>query len=298
MHAHARRRGIFLIGDMPIFVNHDSVPVWCQPRLWLLDRRRMPRVVSGTPPDMFAATGQRWGHPIYDWETHAADNFAWWVRRLSGAFRRFDALRIDHFLGFNRMWSIPASAATATKGRWMKSPGHALLTAVRKQLGRLPIIAEDLGLLTPEAAALRDAFELPGMRILQFGFDAPGNAGAYHRPHVYPLQSVAYTGTHDNDTIIGFLKSLTPALRKRLLDYSGAAGRDAHWSLIAAIAGSPANTVIVPMQDLLGLDSRARMNTPGRADGNWTWRLRAGEFSKDHVARLRALTVLYDRAGA
>jgi 4-alpha-glucanotransferase len=292
---HARARGVGLIGDMPIFVDHDSVPVWVQPDLWQLDRQRRPKLVSGTPPDAFCADGQHWGHPIYDWAAHERESFAWWVQRLAGAFERFDGLRIDHFLGMVRMWAIPAGASTAANGKWAKVPGEALLKAIETALGKLPIIAEDLGLLTPEASALRDQFALPGMRVLQFGFVDPQGHGEYHRPYAYPLSSVAYTGTHDNDTIAGFLKSLPANLRRRVLAYAGSDGRAPHWDLIRGVMASPANTAVFPMQDLLGLDARSRFNTPGRAEGNWGWRLRDGEFAAAVVKRLKALTEMYDR---
>lgn len=295
LHQHAKDRGIGLIGDMPIFVGLDSAAVWVRPELWRLDARSRPTVVSGVPPDLFCADGQRWGHPLYDWRRHQADGYAWWVQRFAQMLRRFDAIRIDHFLGFRRLWAIPASAPTARKGEWTRTPGDAIFSAVGKQLGRLPVIAEDLGLLTKQAAELRDSFGLPGMRVLQFGLGY--DSDPYHRPHKYPPHSVAYTGTHDNQTMVGFLRSLKPQARKRVLAYLDAHG-SAHWASIRILMQSSANTVIFPVQDLLGLPDSARMNSPGTDAGNWSWRLRPGQLDEHAMARLRAMTELYDREGA
>lgn len=295
LHQHARDRGIGLIGDMPIFVGLDSAAVWLRPELWRLDARWRPTVVSGVPPDLFSADGQRWGHPLYDWRRHHADGYQWWVNRFAQMLARFDAIRIDHFLGFRRLWAIPAKAPTARKGDWVRTPGEAIFTAIGKQLGRLPVIAEDLGLLTQQAARLRDSFGLPGMRVLQFGLGY--DSDPYHRPHKYTPHSVAYTGTHDNQTMVGFIRSLKPQTRKRVLAYLDAHD-SAHWASIRSLMQSCANTVIFPAQDLLGLGDSARMNTPGTEAGNWSWRLREGQLDDRTMARLRSMTELYDRAGA
>ena len=287
--------GVGLVGDIPIFVIHDSVDVWCNPRLFHLDRHGRPTQVSGVPPDAFSDDGQLWGHPQYDWPAHRRQKFSWWASRFRRAFELFDAVRIDHFLGFNRVWSIPAGSSTARSGRWARSPGRELFEVLLRALGRKPIIAEDLGALTPEAAALRDRFGLPGMRVMHFGFGGGGGDG-YHRPHSYPPACVAYTGTHDNDTTAGWFAQLRPARSKRdVLDYTGASARDVHLGAIRAVLASAANTTIFPAQDLLGLGTRARMNTPGRPEGNWGWRLPPGALTPALAQRLRRLTELTGR---
>jgi 4-alpha-glucanotransferase len=292
LRGYAKSRGVGLIGDIPIFVGHDSVDVWVNPRLFRLDASGRAKFVTGVPPDAFTADGQRWGHPQYDWPAHAHSGFAWWIDRFAQQFRLFDGMRIDHFLGFARVWSIPASSSTAKRGKWVKTPGDELFKALRRALGKRPIIAEDLGALTPEAAALRDRFGFPGMRVLQFGFDG---GDAYHRPHGFVPNSVAYTGTHDNDTTDGWFRRLRPASRRRLLAYVGRDGSDLHTELIRALMGSVANTAIVPVQDVLGLDSRARMNTPGKARNNWGWRVRPGALKANVGATLREMAEAYDR---
>jgi 4-alpha-glucanotransferase len=269
---HAHRRGIALIGDLPIFVAHDSADVWSHPELFQLDRHGQPRRVSGYPPDRFNGNGQYWGHPQYEWAAHEQTRFAWWVRRLARIFQLFDAVRIDHFLGFSRVWSIPARAHTAQSGRWVKSPGFKLFAEVERQLGRRPMIAEDLGHVTPEDVRLRDSFGLAPMRIFQFGFGTEPDA-TDHLPHNYARLSAAYTGNHDNDTTAGWFRQLRPAQQQRVRTYTGAANATPHASAIRALMASPANVVIFPMQDVLGLDQRARMNTPGTLEGNWRWRL-------------------------
>lgn len=293
LHEHARRRGVGLVGDVPIFVAHDSVDVWCSPELFLLDRAGMPTRVSGFPPDVFSRTGQRWGHPLYDWEAHRRTRFRWWVARFQGTFRLFDAVRIDHFLGFSEYWSIPADSAGAAKGTWVKAPGRELFAALRDGLGERPIIAEDLGRATPAALALRDEFGFPGMRILHQAFGTGGSD--YNRPHSYVPRSVAYTGTHDNDTTVGWFRRLRPAERRTVLDYAGGASKSIHLDLVRAVMTSVANTAIFPVQDLLGLDNRARMNTPGTAEGNWRWRLPPGKLTASVATDSRRLTELSRR---
>jgi 4-alpha-glucanotransferase len=294
LRAHARHRGVGLIGDVPIYVIHDSVDVWCDPELFTLDRTGRPTRVSGVPPDAFSADGQRWGHPQYDWAAHRRQKFRWWVARFERTFRLFDAVRIDHFLGFNRVWSIPAASPTARWGRWVRSPGRELFETLRRHLGERPIIAEDLGVLTPQAAALRDHFGFPGMRVFHFGF---GGGDDYHRPHAYPHASVAYTGTHDNDTTVGWFDTLgPPSSRRDVLAYTGGTPRAIHRDAIRAVMVSAANTVIFPVQDLLGLDGRARMNTPGTAGGNWGWRVPAGALTRALATELRRLAGLSGRA--
>jgi 4-alpha-glucanotransferase len=294
LRAHAALSNVGLIGDMPIFVTHDAVPVWCRPDLWKLDAKKNPTVVSGAPPDLFSDDGQRWGHPLYNWPAHEKEGFRWWIDRFAAMFRKFDAVRIDHFLGFGRLWAVPASAETAKEGKWLPSPGEDLFEAVQRALGPLPMIAEDLGVVTPRAMAIRDQYNFPGMRVAQF--NVPPDDGD-HAPHNYPAAAVAYTGTHDNDTTVGFLESLKPADRRRMLDYAGVVpGDDGAWPVIRSVFRTAARTAIVPMQDLLGLGSDARMNRPGTAEGNWQWRMKRGAFSKPLAGKLKALTRLYARA--
>ncbi len=280
---YANERGVGLIGDLPIFVAHDSADVWAHKDLFKLDRRGQPRVVAGVPPDYFSRDGQRWGNPHYRWGRPRV--FEWWVARLKRAFDLFDAVRLDHFLGFLRAWEIPAGERTGRRGRWRGGPGAALFAAVRKALGRLPLIAEDLGLLTPEAAALRDRLGLPGMRILQFAFG--GNPE--DRPHYFPRNSVVYTGTHDNDTVQGWLRAGgdDPERARR---YAGSKARDFHWGMIRTAHLSPSDLAIVPVQDVLGLGTEARMNKPGTVRDNWRWSLRGGELTLQLAKKLREVT--------
>lgn len=288
LHTYANSKHVKLIGDVPIFVSHDSVPVWRQPKLWQLDSNYFSKAVSGAPPDYFSAEGQRWGHPQYAWPRHEQENFAWWIDRFATMLRFFDAVRIDHFLGFARLWSIPAEKP-AKQGKWVNVPGRSLLALLRETFGHLPVIAEDLGELTPAAAALRDDFGLPGMRVLQFGFgETPG--GDYHRPHAWPVDSVAYTGTHDNDTIAGFIKASSPAARARLSSYTGGA---TNWSAVRAVMASRSNTAIFPLQDLL--NSPDRMNYPGEAEGNWAWRYKREDLTPAIVKQFAELTKTFDR---
>jgi 4-alpha-glucanotransferase len=298
---YCNERGVALVGDIPIFVAHDSADVWTHRELFDLDRTGLPRTISGYPPDAFNVDGQRWGHPHYNWAQHVRQNYAWWIARFSRTFCLFDAVRIDHFLGFHRLWQIAASAPTAAEGKWIEGPGIALFEAVRAALGNMPIIAEDLGLLTRDAEILRDRFKFPGMRIIEFGF----GGGSYHLPHSFPRRCVAYTGTHDNETIVGWFQALRKAARKagspaaaqlnRVLAYLDSNGQDIHWSFIRTLMQSVADTVIFPVQDILGLGAEARMNVPGTAEGNWDWRLKPRMLTDDLAARLRKLSTTYDR---
>jgi 4-alpha-glucanotransferase len=301
---HCRTLGLRLLGDVPMFVAHDSADVWANRELFDLDRRGCARAVAGVPPDAFSRTGQLWGNPLYCWERLRESEFAWWVARLRRNLRRFDAVRLDHFIGFHRCWRVAAGARTAKRGRFVRVPGARLLGTLEASLGGLPFVAEDLGLLTPEVHALRDQFELPGMRVLQFGFD--DDAGRHYQPHRYPPRCIAYTGTHDNDTVVGWYRSLPPpgnaearrrALERRryVLRYVGGGATEIHWQLIRVVLASAANTAIFPMQDLLGLDSRARMNTPGTARGNWEWRLAADQLDPRVAERLGRMCDDYER---
>jgi 4-alpha-glucanotransferase len=284
-----------LIGDLPIFVAHDSADVWSHPELFQLDSHADPLSVSGYPPDRFNRDGQRWGHPQYAWRKHEVTGFKWWLRRFERIFELFDAIRIDHFLGFTRTWSIPASASGARNGRWVKSPGFKLFSAVERKLGRRAMIAEDLGHVTAADVRLRDSFGLSPMRIFQFGFGTESDS-AGHLPHNYTRSTAAYTGNHDNDTTIGWFRGLPRPQQRRIRTYLGSGNAAAHSSGMRMLMSSSANTVIFPMQDVLGLGSSARMNIPGTLDGNWRWRLNALP-SSETARELRALTVAFGRCG-
>lgn len=290
--AAASRRDVRIFGDLPIYVALDSAEVWTHPHLFCLDEDGRPLKVAGVPPDYFSATGQRWGNPIYRWDRMAADGYAWWIDRLRANLRLFDLVRIDHFRGFAAFWEIDADAPTAVDGRWKEGPGRAFFEAVRDKLGGLPLVAEDLGFITPEVRKLRRDLALPGMRVLQFGFDS---ADSEHLPHNVDRDTVYYTGTHDNDTVAGWFRELSPQKRRQVLDYVGGDGAEIHWDMARAILTSTARLTILPAQDLLGLGSESRMNTPGRAGGNWLWRLRDDQLGAETAARLRRLTTLSGR---
>lgn len=299
LRAHAAERGITIIGDLPIFVAHDSADVWCRPELFALDPAGRPTVVAGVPPDYFSQTGQRWGNPLYRWEVHEAEGYAWWISRLRQVFTLVDVLRIDHFRGFAAYWEIPASEPTAEHGRWVPGPGRRLFDAAAAAFGSQPIIAEDLGVITPDVEQLRDELGFPGMRILQFAFGSD-EAGA-ERPEQYPENSVVYTGTHDNDTTVGWYRSepgkdstrsaAEIALEQhRVRTALGCDGSEIQWNLIELALRTPANTAIYPLQDVLGLGSEARMNVPGRPWGNWQWRFQWDHLRPEFGERLEHLT--------
>ena len=292
VHDAARARGIAILGDLPIYVAHDSADVWAHRDLFELADDGTPISVSGVPPDYFSETGQRWGTPLYRWDRAAAQGFRWWIDRFRANLRLADALRIDHFRGFVYYWAIPASAPTAAAGAWRPGPGRAIFDAARADLGFLPFVAEDLGVITPDVEALRDEIGLPGMRVLQFGF---GRDDDPHLPHRHVRHSIVYTGTHDNDTSRGWFEGASPDERRRAADYLGVAEPDIAWAFIRGAFASVAETVIVPMQDVLELGSRARFNTPGRAEGNWRWRVRNELLSQAVFERLADLTYLYNR---
>ncbi|MDX2167795.1 MAG: 4-alpha-glucanotransferase [Deltaproteobacteria bacterium] len=294
----AAARGIRVIGDVPIFVAYDSADVWAHRDLFQLDPHGAPTAVAGVPPDYFSATGQLWGNPLYRWRALEADGFAWWVARLRMALRLYDAVRIDHFIGFTRYWAVTAGETTAINGQWRPAPGAAVLDAVRAALGEVAIVAENLGVVTPAVEALRARYDLPGMKVLQFAFDS--DAANPFLPHMYARNEIVYTGTHDNDTTAGWVAAAPPATRAALCRYLGCAP-DADpatltWGLIRLAVGSVADTAIVPAQDVLGLGSDARMNLPGRAAGNWAWRLGEAALGAQHAERLAELTDLYGRA--
>ena len=293
---YAKGKGVKLIGDLPIFVSADSSDVWANPQLFQLDRTGRPKAVAGVPPDYFSQTGQRWGNPLYDWDAMRRDGYAWWLARVRATLDQVDLVRVDHFRGFEAYWRVPAHLPTAERGRWVKAPGRELFQALQKALGALPFIAEDLGVITPEVEALRDEFGLPGMRVLQFAFG--GGADNPFLPHHYVRNAVAYTGTHDNDTTVGWFRGLDKKARAAVRDYagSGSDGKwDPAWALIRLAWASVADRAIAPLQDVLSLGSTARMNTPGTGTGNWRWRYRAETLRDDVLDRLGELTTTYGR---
>jgi 4-alpha-glucanotransferase len=289
----ANRRGIRLLGDLPIFVALDSADVWSHQQLFRLDPQGNPTVVAGVPPDYFSATGQLWGNPLYCWEAHETSGFAWWRERFHHELRRADLVRIDHFRGFQACWEVPSGETTAANGRWEETPGRALFTALRGDNPALPIVAEDLGVITPEVEALRVECGFPGMKILQFAFDSgPGNP---YLPHNYASDCVVYTGTHDNATTRGWWDSLNTAQRARIGNYLGKSDPDIPWDLIRLAMASVARLCVVPCQDLLGLDDAARFNRPGQATGNWRWRLDSEQLTPTLARDLCTLTETYNR---
>jgi 4-alpha-glucanotransferase len=302
---YANKQGISLVGDIPIFVALDSAEVWSHPELFYLNAEGKPTVVAGVPPDYFSSAGQLWGNPLYRWDFMALDGYKWWIERLKAIHKMVDIIRVDHFRGFADYWEIPATSSNAVNGRWVSGPGAAFFEAVQEKLGKLPIIAEDLGIITAEVEQLRDKFEFPGMRVMQFGFgDDCGNN--IHRPINYPPNCVAYTGTHDNDTTIGWFEASESEVttvsrearekeKQRALCYLGTDGHEINWDFIHAIFMSDADTAIIPLQDVLGLGSEARINVPGRQEGNWSWRFSSGMLGDQMGERLKELTLLAAR---
>jgi 4-alpha-glucanotransferase len=291
---HAHDRGVHLIGDVPIFVAGDSADVWTHPELFLLDEQHRPAALSGVPPDYFSATGQLWGNPLYDWKEHQRTGYAWWTARLRAALEQVDLIRLDHFRGFEAFWQVPAGSPTAQTGHWVKGPGADLFRVLRKELGGLPFIAEDLGVITPEVRDLRLQFDLPGMRILQFAFG--GAREERFLPHRHEHNTVVYTGTHDNDTTLGWYQSLTEDEYRYFRNYAPPTERDAAWDLIRLAWASVADRAIAPLQDLLSLGNEARMNLPGRPSGNWRWRFRTEQLTDARLDRLAHLSEVYERA--
>jgi len=299
-------RSIEIMGDLPIFVAHDSADVWARRELFRLDADGQPTVLTGVPPDYFSATGQLWGNPHYRWDAHERTEYAWWIERFRALLALVDRVRIDHFRGFEAAWEVPAAATTAVQGEWVKGPGASLFEGVESALGtdRLPFVAENLGVITPGVEALRTGLQLPGMAILQFAFGNDPQAPDF-KPHNYPRNLVVYTGTHDNDTTMGWwtggighsTRSDTDRANERehATRYLGLHGQDVHWQFIRAVLASVADTAIIPAQDLLGLGSDARMNRPGTDSGNWRWRLTPGQLTRETARRLAVLTETYDR---
>jgi len=302
--AYCSEHNISLIGDIPIFVAQDSADVWTNPEQFKLDRNGIPTVVAGVPPDYFSATGQFWGNPLYNWERMLADGFRWWIERVRATLQTVDVARIDHFRGFAASWEIPGGDKTAERGRWVEAPGRELFAAIRKALGEIPIIAEDLGVITPDVEKLRDDFGFPGMRILQFAFSS--DTKNIDLPHNYHRNVVVYTGTHDNDTTVGWFNSVAgegstrtaeqiSSERNFCLKYLNTNGTQIQWDFIRAVLSSVADTAVVPLQDLLGLGTEARMNLPNSTRGNWTWRFQENALTEDHSDRLRDMTETYGR---
>jgi 4-alpha-glucanotransferase len=293
---YANEKGVQIVGDIPIFIAYQSAEVWARPDLFELDENNEPSVVAGVPPDYFSATGQRWGNPLYRWATHEKDQFAWWVERIKNTTQLVDIVRIDHFRGFAGYWEIPAHEQTAINGRWMPGPGEKLFTAIQNQLGKLPIIAEDLGVVTPDVVELLDKFELPGMRILQFAFG--GGADNPYLPHNYCKNTVVYGGTHDNNTTRGWFDSASEREKYVVCKYLNCEGTEIHWDIIHAASQSVANIAIHAFQDVLGLDGEHRMNLPGQAGGYWEWRFAWDQVDEKSAERLYEICALHGRCSA
>ncbi len=290
---YANERGILIFGDIPLFVGYDSADVWARRDCFLLDDEGRPKVVAGVPPDYFSATGQLWGNPHYAWESMRADGFQWWKDRIHTQLTQFDLLRIDHFRGLEAYWEIPADAETAVSGRWQLAPGDELFRTLRAKFGRLPLVAEDLGIITPEVETLRDNHGLPGMKVLHFAFG--GGADNPYLPHNHVLNSVVYTGTHDNNTTLGWFEELDEQTRAHLFDYLGGHPASIPELLVRCAFASVARLAVVPMQDILSLGGEDRMNRPGVAKGNWRWRFRWDQVSSGVAAHYRHLLELYGR---
>jgi len=289
----ARQAGISIIGDIPIFVAHDSADVWANPELFYLDKQGNPSFVAGVPPDYFSRTGQLWGNPLYRWDVHEKDRFSWWISRMRAVLSTVDIVRLDHFRGFAAYWEVSGSAKTAEKGRWVPAPGVKFLEVLRQELSELPIIAEDLGVITPDVVELRKHFHLPGMKIMQFAF-AGGPTDPF-LPHNYPSNCVVYTGTHDNDTVLGWYQRVEEDEKDFYRRYLARDGSTVSWDLIRATWASVAAFALAPMQDFLALDNQARMNYPGNPSGNWTWRM-PQEAMNDRLAdRITEINYLYSR---
>lgn len=295
---YANESGVTIFGDIPIYVAHDSVDVWCNPQYFALDEDTgAVALMAGVPPDYFSATGQLWGNPVYDWEALEEDNFDWWVQRIKGMLEYVDLIRIDHFRGFQAYWGVEQGSETAMNGTWLEAPGEALFKEIRERLGSLPFIAEDLGEITPDVIALRDKFEFPGLKILQFAFDY--NQGNPFVPYNYTTSNcVVYTGTHDNNTTVGWFEELSPEEKSRVTDYLGCVCPEGiAWSLIRLGMSTIANLAIFPLQDILGLGTEAKMNTPSQGEGNWQWRFVPGSLTHELREQLKHLTILYGRHG-
>jgi 4-alpha-glucanotransferase len=294
---YANEKGIELFGDIPIYVAHDSVDVWAHRNIFQLDPDTgEAALMAGVPPDYFSETGQLWGNPVYNWQELEKTDFKWWIRRVEAILEYVDIIRIDHFRGFQAYWAVPHGETTAINGTWLDAPGNEFFQRLDKQLGKLPIVAEDLGVITPEVEALRDKFNFPGMKILQFAFDSDRANGFL--PYNYTNRNcIVYTGTHDNDTTVGWFNERSPEAQTNVVDYLGYVGNDGiHWAMIRLALSSVGNTAVFPFQDILGLGTDAKMNTPSQATGNWSWRCREEAFNAELSGRLKYLTYLYGRS--
>lgn len=293
LRSYAAGKGIAFIGDIPIFVGYDSADVWSQRELFLLDSKGKPTVVAGVPPDYFSETGQLWGNPLYDWEKIGQQKYAWWIERFQAMLELYDIIRVDHFRGFEAAWQVPADEKTAINGTWVKAPGTIMFDALFSAIGKLPVIAEDLGIITQEVVSLRERYDFPGMKIVQFAFESgPSNS---YLPHNHQKKSVVYTGTHDNDTTAGWYASLSDTQRKRVNYYVGGKGSNTVECLLRTVLMSVADTAIIPLQDLLRLGSEARMNVPGKAFGNWGWRFTWDMVPRDLAGHVRDQIECYGR---
>ena len=296
LRAYCGARGIRIVGDIAIFVSYDSADVWTHPDVFRLDREGNPEVVAGVPPDAFSETGQRWGNPLYRWDLLRDRGYDWWVQRVRWALMLCDYIRLDHFRGFQAFWEIPASEPTAVNGRWAPGPGEDLFNLFQRQFGDLPFIAEDLGVITPDVATLREHLKIPGMRVMQFGFDNPG--AHIYLPHKFEPNTVVYTGTHDNDTTPGWWKNGISGEGRRFASaYLGQPADGVHWAMIRAAETSVARLCILPLQDVLGLGSDARMNIPSSSNGNWSWRYQPGSLAPELAEKLATLMEACDRGG-
>ena len=294
--AYANANGIFLIGDLPIYVALDSADVWSRPSLFQLDKNLIPTEVAGCPPDGFSADGQLWGNPLFDWDVMKQDGYAWWIKRIEHSFLLYDKLRIDHFRGFAGYYAIPFEDKDARNGRWREGPGIDLFEQIEKKLGRRDIIAEDLGFLTPDVRKLLRKCGYPGMKVLEFAFDSRDGNGNYYRPYLYPKKCIAYVGTHDNDTACGWMKTAPAKDRRVAKEYLGLSGREGYnWGMMRAIWESNADTAIVTAQDLLGLGSEARINVPSTLGNNWVWRAMPGVFDEQLAEKIRGKMEIYAR---
>ncbi len=291
--AYANERGIKIIGDAPIFVAYDSADVWANPDLFYLNDDGSPAVIAGVPPDYFSATGQRWGNPLYRWPVMAEDDYGWWQERLKATLTQVDIVRLDHFRGFEAYWEIPAEEETAVVGQWVKGPGLDFFQTMADTMGDLPIIAEDLGVITPEVEAMRDEFDFPGMKILQFAFGGEKNSSFL--PHTFPRNAVVYTGTHDNETTVGWYRNASHAEQDHVRRYTASDGHDIAWDMIRLAFASVADMAVVPLQDTMSLDNSARMNFPGKASGYWQWRFISAMLTGEIQRRLLEITELYGR---
>ena len=290
---YANDKGIRVVGDIPIFVDHNSSDVWSNPEFFAVDKQGDRQLIAGVPPDYFSETGQLWGNPLYKWDVLEKDNFSWWVNRFRQMFELYDSIRVDHFRGFDAYWEVKANAENAINGRWVKAPGKKLFKTIKKKLGELPIIAEDLGVMTPEVEDLRDSFNFPGMKILQFAFDS--NSTNSFLPHNYPQNCVVYTGTHDNDTTIGWYVQAPEVEKHRMREYTKSDGREPQWELIRLGMLSVADQAIFPLQDFMGLNTDHRMNLPGTVGDNWLWRYTNDMLSSVDEGRIKLLTEMSNR---